>query len=225
MKLRTSEWEVRRIRHADARAFMAANHYAQGAGNTSVYAHGLYKKGQLELLGAAVWLPPMRPAAQWVSRELGVNPDGVLCLSRLAIHECVPTNGASFLMGRASRQIKKDGNWSALVTWADDRLGHTGAIYKATNWTPAGTTKTLGACGLMPKADWSRRGRAVPTSAATSLRPSASSAAGPRPSPRTSTGSSSSFDSHHGDHHAHANEARPEHPDGQKHQPARDGFA
>ena len=140
MKLRTSEWEVRRIPHADARAFMAANHYAQGAGNTSVYAHGLYKKGQLELLGAAVWLPPMRPAAQWVSRELGVNSDGVLCLSRLAIHERVPTNGASFLMGRAIRQIKKDGNWSALVTWADDRLGHTGAIYKATNWTPAGTT-------------------------------------------------------------------------------------
>lgn len=31
--------------------------------------------------------------------------------------------------------------WPCLVTYADTWRGHTGAIYKATNWTEAGLTK------------------------------------------------------------------------------------
>ena len=138
--LRAKDWVVELVEHRRAREFLEANHYAKGAGNTSVYAFGLRRSDSSELLGAAVWLPPMRPAANFVSRELKIDSDKVLCLSRLAVHESVPTNGASFLMGRAIRQIKKTRRWDALITWADDRLGHTGAIYKATNWTAAGTT-------------------------------------------------------------------------------------
>lgn len=32
------------------------------------------------------------------------------------------------------RLLGRDGRWSLLVTYADERQGHSGAIYKATNW-------------------------------------------------------------------------------------------
>jgi len=140
-KLRAKDWRVERVEHRLVRQFMRAEHYAGGAGNTSVFAHGLVPSSGGELRGAAVWLPPMRPAAQYVARYLDVDVDRVLCLSRLAVHPDVPTNGASFLMGRGIRDIRRDGRWDALVTWADTRLGHTGAIYKATNWEYTGPTR------------------------------------------------------------------------------------
>jgi hypothetical protein len=59
-------------------------------------------------------------------------------LSRLAIHEDVPTNGASFLLGADMRTLKKSRQWRSLVTYADHRMGHTGAIYRATNWDYVG---------------------------------------------------------------------------------------
>ena len=38
--------------------------------------------------------------------------------------------------------VIRDLRWSLLVTYADEGEGHTGAIYLATNWTPAGTSKS-----------------------------------------------------------------------------------
>jgi hypothetical protein len=32
------------------------------------------------------------------------------------------------------RRIKRDKRWHTFLTYADTRQGHTGAIYKATNW-------------------------------------------------------------------------------------------
>lgn len=149
--LKSSDWGVFKTQHGEVRKFIESNHYANGAGNTSVFAHGLRKAVGLDLFGnkqysfslygAAIWLPPMLPAAEYVGRTLDVDPNKVLALSRLAVDDSVPTNGASFLLGRAIRDIKSSKKWHALVTWADTRLGHTGAIYKATNWTYDGKTK------------------------------------------------------------------------------------
>lgn len=139
-KLRKSDWAVRRVSHAEASAAVAAMHYAKGCGNTSVAAFGLFRAGSEEMMGAAIWLPPMRPAAALVSRRFGVPVDSVLCLTRLVVHPDVPTNGASYLMGASMRELKRDPRWRAAVTWADTRMGHTGAIYRATNWTHDGMT-------------------------------------------------------------------------------------
>jgi hypothetical protein len=45
----------------------------------------------------------------------------------------VPTNGASFLLGRSIRAVPR-ATWPVLLTYADTAEGHTGAIYRATNW-------------------------------------------------------------------------------------------
>lgn len=77
-----------------------------------------------------------------------------LSLSRLVVDDSVPTNGASFLIGRSIRQIRATGKWVALVTFADESQKHTGQIYRATNWRAVGKTK--------PYPLWvDRRGRQV----------------------------------------------------------------
>lgn len=120
-----------------ARALVEQHHYACGSSRTAVYAHGLYRVDDLEMVGAALWLPPTRVAAESVNPEQWKK---VVALSRLVVHPSVPKNGASFLIGRSVRLIREDGRFVTLLTYADESQGHTGAIYRATNWTYLGRT-------------------------------------------------------------------------------------
>ena len=63
------------------------------------------------LLGVAQWLPPTRVAAESVNKE---NWQRVLSLTRLAVHPLVPTNGASFLLGRSIRIIRNERSYHHL---------------------------------------------------------------------------------------------------------------
>ena len=141
--LHSSEWDVWTVpSHGEAVAFLRSHHYAKSAPNTSTYRHGIYPVGLFgRLAGVALWIPPTKAAAQVVA---GDDWQGVLSLSRLAIEPDMPTNAASFLLGRSMRLIDRD-RWPVLVTYADTAQGHTGAIYRATNWmcdgeVPAGDT-------------------------------------------------------------------------------------
>ena len=133
--LRASEWTVQTVTtHPEAVGFLIRHHYARGGPNTSTYRHGLYRPPFPpfvgDLLGVALWIPPTRTAAEHVaSGDWG----GVLSLSRLAVHPECPTNAASFLLAASMRLVDRT-RWPVLVTWADTARGHTGAIYRATNW-------------------------------------------------------------------------------------------
>lgn len=133
-RLVKAEWEVRNVAaHGEVLRLLRAWHYSGGGANTSTYRHGLYRAGELlsgDAWGVALWLPPTRAAAEALA---GDDWQGVLTLSRLAVDPAVPTNGASFLMGRSIRLIPRD-RWPVLVTYADKGQGHSGGIYKATNW-------------------------------------------------------------------------------------------
>lgn len=144
-RLRAADYEVANIpTHGEAVRLVCQWHYSRSCSNTSTYRHGLYVAGLMgELVGCAVWQPPTKAAA------LATFPDdwqGVLSLSRLVVAPWLPTNAASFLLGRSMRLIDRQ-RWPALVTYADTAQGHTGAIYRATNWVevgevPAGDTWT-----------------------------------------------------------------------------------
>lgn len=136
-KFLAADYEVKPIHHWQAKAFMEREHYSGGCSNTQVYGHGLYLRNGIELLGVAMWLPPTRVAAESVNHEKWKQ---VLSLTRLAVHPMVPTNGASFLMARSIRLIQADGRFCSLVTYADESQGHTGAIYRASNWLYVGRT-------------------------------------------------------------------------------------
>lgn len=136
--LRASEWDVRTTSLALGADFIRQHHYSKGCSNTAVYVHGLFPRGSDELMGVAQWLPPTRVAAESVNKD---NWQRVLSLTRLAVHPEVPTNGASFLMSRSMRLIEREGRFISLVTYADEFMQHTGAIYRAANWHYVGLMK------------------------------------------------------------------------------------
>lgn len=153
-KLRCSDYLVGPAGMDQCRELVQFEHYARGGSNTATFRHGLFAKSDfMRCLGIAWWIPPTKGAA------IATFPEGdwkkVLSLSRLVIMPDVPSNGASFLLGRSIREIRKSGNWKCLVTYADEWKGHTGAIYRATNWEYVGKTK--------PEAVWTdpRTGRMV----------------------------------------------------------------
>lgn len=133
-RLAKADWSVRAIpRHWEAEQLIRAGHYSRSCPNTSTYRHGLYRvaDGFMAMpLGAALWIPPTRSAGEAIA---GDDWQGVLALSRLVCLPEVPSNAASFLLGRSIRLIDAE-RWPVLVTYADTGQGHTGAIYRATNW-------------------------------------------------------------------------------------------
>jgi hypothetical protein len=138
--LSKKNYEVRPAPLRVAQELVQKYHYSKGGSNTGTYVHGLYsKENPLECLGVAWWIPPTKGCA------INSYPDGdwtkVLSLSRLVIHPDVPQNGASFLMGKSIQMIRQDRRFECLVTYGDTWRGHSGAIYKATNWEYLGLTK------------------------------------------------------------------------------------
>lgn len=137
--LRRDDWEIGNVSIGVARELVKRFHYARGAPNTRTYLHGLFPAGEFwetSCMGAAWWIPPTKTAAEATYPD---NWQGVLALSRVVIHPDAPHNAASFLVGASMRMIDRE-RWPCLVTYADEWQGHTGAIYKATNWEEQGKT-------------------------------------------------------------------------------------
>lgn len=58
------------------------------------------------------------------------HKNNVIELTRLWIHDEVPKNGASYLIGNTISDVKKE----IVVSYADRSQGHIGYVYQATNW-------------------------------------------------------------------------------------------
>jgi len=58
----------------------------------------------------------------------------VLELNRLWVHDDVPRNGESYLIGNTLKMVGKP----IVVSFADKSQGHTGFVYQATNWIYTG---------------------------------------------------------------------------------------
>lgn len=121
---------VPELHYQEAKELVCEFHYMRGCSHTFVYLHGLYRNADNKLCGVAMWLPPTKVAAKTVSWHW----QRVLALSRLVVVPDVPTCGASFLLGRSIRLVYKEKQWHTLLTYADEREGHVGQIYRATNW-------------------------------------------------------------------------------------------
>ena len=102
-----------------------------GAGNTSVYAFGVFEDGRI--VAAYSWLPPAFGAAKSACPEA---PWAVLALSRMV---AVPK--AERQLRHVSRPLRAQmkslidrGRWPVLVTYSDEGQGHTGHVYKCSGW-------------------------------------------------------------------------------------------
>ncbi len=88
--------------------------------------------------GASVGCLTFSEAPKQTSVRYGCR---VLELSRLFLDDKVPKNGESHFIAFGLRWVRKQmPEIGGVVTYADPSVGHTGAIYRATNFTPDGRT-------------------------------------------------------------------------------------
>lgn len=138
-KLRKRDgWQCQPVSHAEGATFIRTWHYAHGCSNTSVLAMGLHRPSR-ELCGVTLWMPPAPGPARWAAKNYGVEANRTITLSRMAIMDDVPRNGASFLLAACRRELVARG-WQFAVTYADPEVGHDGHVYRASGWTRAGSS-------------------------------------------------------------------------------------
>ena len=138
-RLRKGDWFVAPVPLAVARDMISRLHYSLGSSKQAVFVFGLFRCFDGKLAGVTQWIPPTREAAMSVSD--GKDWRGVISLSRMVVEPWVPKNACSFLLARCVHQIRMDGRYHTLLTYADTAVGHGGGVYKASNWEYLGLTK------------------------------------------------------------------------------------
>ena len=118
-------------------SFLMSYHYA-GEGRKSKVVYGAYL--QDVLIAVAKFSPVVRNE---VVTSSGFTCGQVLELDRFCIHpNYQKKNLASWFLSRSTTELfKSNPKIRALMTFADSTYGHSGAIYKASNWTFLHKTK------------------------------------------------------------------------------------
>jgi len=101
--------------------------------------HGISMGAYLgnELIALARFTSPHR---QEIAISIGYQPKEVLELSRLVVHpRYQKKNLLSWFLSRVEKQLPQ--GTKCLVSFADTSYGHTGAVYKASNWQQVSVAK------------------------------------------------------------------------------------
>lgn len=125
------KWQVEEIPSAIAQQIVVEHHYLHRKAPCS-QAFGLFDvDGGLH--GVVMYGTPSSSAlrAGIAGKEESFN---VIELTRLWVHDSVPKNGESFLIGRSLPKVKKE----IVVSFADTAQDHLGVVYQATNWLYTG---------------------------------------------------------------------------------------
>lgn len=120
---------------AEGRELVAAHHYSKSASHR---AFGFCLRRGGRVVSAALFLPPLPPAAKKHAKS---TPKKVTTLHRLVVAPGEPQNVAGMTIARSLRQLRKDGRYDTVLTFADFSRGHTGTVYKATNAIACGQSK------------------------------------------------------------------------------------
>lgn len=129
------------------RKFLKKWHYSDYVNIQAKHTFCLFREGKFgipEMIGVCIYTRPAGPSAG--QSYYPQNPDKVLELRRLCLIDDTPKNAESYFVGHTLRWLKKNTDWEFVLSYADEEQGHTGVIYKATNFKYLGKTspgKTL----------------------------------------------------------------------------------
>jgi hypothetical protein len=119
--------------------FVKSNHYSRTHPGGIDYSFKLIYKNQV--MGACLFgYMAGNPKAMCLIDEQD-NPKLYRELMRLVLLDEVPKNSESKFIGWCLRWLKKNTDLIALISFADPKFGHSGTIYKASNWKYCGLQK------------------------------------------------------------------------------------
>ena len=119
--------------------FVKNYHYTKMIGAGSKYCFGLYENDIL--IGVGLWRQPNGRLTYKLFSEFGLSDNSsILDLTRLCLIDDTLKNTESFFLSKMIKYIKKiDNDIHFLITYADYNQGHSGVIYRASNWVPFGS--------------------------------------------------------------------------------------
>ena len=136
------EFTVEEVNRKSIVKFIEKHHYSHNVnGVQSLYHYGLYKEGNFglpKMIGAMMYAYPSMPAT--AAKYNPINPTKCLELRRLVCIDDTPKNTESYFIGQTFKMLKRDTDMEVVVSFADQHHGHTGVIYKATNFEYLGKT-------------------------------------------------------------------------------------
>jgi len=136
------EFTVEEVNRKSIVKFIEKHHYSHNVnGVQSLYHYGLYKEGNFglpKMIGAMMYAYPSMPAT--AAKYNPINPTKCLELRRLVCIDDTPKNTESYFIGQTLKMLKRDTDMEVVVSFADQHHGHTGVIYKATNFEYLGET-------------------------------------------------------------------------------------
>ena len=116
-------------------SFLNSHHYA-GFGRGAKVVHGAYVDGKL--IGVAKYSSLIR---QEVATSDNFEPSESLELDRFCLDPYYhKKNTASFVLSKSVSLLKRQSQAKALYSFADPSRGHSGGIYRASNWAYLGET-------------------------------------------------------------------------------------
>lgn len=128
---------VKRVQRKDITGFIEKWHYSGSInGCISDYCYGLYDS---ENLIGALFYGRMAMANQY--KRFSDTESDVIELRRLCCIDETPKNTESYFIGRSLRLLKSDWQKGLVVSYADKEHGHSGIIYKASNFQELGPIK------------------------------------------------------------------------------------
>ena len=131
------KYEVIKCQRKDITDFIEKWHYSGNInGCMSDYCFGLYDG---EIMVGALFYGRMAMANQW--KRFGGKEEDVIELRRLCCIDDTPKNTESYFIGATLRWLRKNTDIKIVVSYADKEYGHSGVIYKASNFRVEGERK------------------------------------------------------------------------------------
>ena len=120
----------------EVRDFIEEHHYSRNInGLMSSYCFKLMHEGKM--IGAMIY-GSLGMANAW--KKYATAPGDVVELRRLVLVDDTPANAESFFIAKTLRWLKQHTNIKTVVSYADPNHGHSGIVYKASNFRHQGMT-------------------------------------------------------------------------------------
>lgn len=113
----------------DIRAFVEKNHYSRSINGVKI-SHCFQITVNQKQVGAAIF--GQLSTTAW--KKFGEKELDVLELRRLVFIDDTPKNTESRCLGIMLRWLKINTDWKIIVSYADPNFGHSGVIYRASNF-------------------------------------------------------------------------------------------
>ena len=137
-----TDFTVEYINRKALTSFIEKHHYSHNINGIQSYHHfGLYTEGNFglpKMIGAMLYAMTSMPNT--AAKYNPINPTRCMELRRLVCIDDTPKNTESYFIGQTFKLLKRDTDMEVIVSFADQHHGHTGVIYKATNFDYLGET-------------------------------------------------------------------------------------